>query len=61
MDSLFCHLSPLKELHNLVKSNLQLTVLDILNDMEVLYDDCDKENLIDSSIFLLGAINADSN
>jgi hypothetical protein len=62
LDSVFWQSSPLKELLNIVTSHSLFSiqsVLDSLQDMESKYDDYDRENLIDSGMFLLASIDMD--
>ena len=62
MDSVFYQLDPLKDLQNIVQSHplyTVQTVLDSLAIMDIRYDDYDRENLVDSGLFLLASIDND--
>ena len=62
MDSVFWQLDPLQDLQNIMQSHplyTVQTVLDSLASLDILYDDYDRENLIDSGLFLLASIDND--
>lgn len=63
MDSIFWKIITLKELHNTIQSRSIFSIqseFDSLQYMEIIYDNYDKDNLIDPRLLLLASIDNDN-